>query len=252
LAAWDDIQEELARLLRSRVFARCARLQRFLRYTVERALAGDAVCLKEYTLAVEVFDRPHNYDPRVDSVVRVEARRLRRKLSAYYETDGRRDRVRITYPRGSYVPVFEPGQPPGSRERLSVAVLPFLNLTPDAALEYFCDGLTEELINALTARDAWNVVARTSVFQFKGVSADVRKVGRKLAVQTVIEGSVRQDGSRLRITAQAIDTGTGYHLWSGTFDRNPENRLRTQEEVGADIARALCSKLLAEPVLTSA
>ncbi len=140
MIAWDEIQGQLAKMLGSRLFARCARLQRFLQFTVARALAGDAECLKEYTLAIEVFDRPQSYDPRLDSVVRVEARRLRRKLQAYYRGDGSRDRVRINYPKGSYVPVFEPLViRDEAQSRIGVAVLPFVNMSPDPSLDYCCD-----------------------------------------------------------------------------------------------------------------
>ncbi len=245
MIAWDEIQGHLSKMLRSRLFARCARLQRFLRFTVERALAGEAASLKEYTLALEVFDRPQSYDPRVDSVVRVEARRLRQKLRAYYRGDGLREPVRIKYPQGSYVPVIEAHSgTAGAQDRTSVAVLPFLNLGPDPVLDYFCDGLTEELINALSALEGFNVVARTSVFQFKHVPVDVRDVAQKLGVSVVIEGSVRRDGRRLRVTVQVVDAETGYHLWSGAFDRSAEDTWRTQEEISAAIAEALPSKLL--------
>lgn len=245
MIAWDEIQGQLARMLRSRLFARCVRLQRFLRFTVDRAMAGESESLKEYTLAIEVFDRPVSYDPRVDSVVRVEARRLRQKLQAYYQGAGWRDPVRIKYPQGSYAPVFEP-LPSANEEagRTRVAVLPFINISPDPALDYFCDGLTEELISALSAVESLNVVARTSVFEFKGVSVDVRDLGRKLGVDAVIEGSVRRDGQRLRISVQAVEAETGYHLWSGAFDRARETSFRTQERISAIIADELLSRLL--------
>ena len=245
MVTWDEIQGQLAKMLGSRLFARCARLQRFLQFTVARTLAGDPDCLKEYTLAIEVFDRPQTYDPRLDSVVRVEARRLRRKLQAYYRGDGSRDRVRIDYPKGSYVPVFEPVVLRSeAQNRTGVAVLPFLNMSPDPCLDYYCDGITEELISALSTAEGLNVVARTSVFQFKGVSMDVRELGRRLGVKAVIEGSVRRDRRRLRITVQAVDAETGYHLWSGNFDRTGEDTFRTQEEISGAIAEALLSKLL--------
>src|SRR5262249_37856688 len=147
---------------------------RFLRFTVERAVAGDADSLKEYTLALEVFDRPQDYDPKVDSVVRVEARRLRQKLDSYYRGDGSRDRIRISYPHGAYVPAFE--LLAVSPERRGIAVLPFVSMSADPEQNFFCDGLTEQLIAALSAVDGLKVVARTSVFQFKGVAIDVRDI----------------------------------------------------------------------------
>jgi TolB-like protein len=101
------IRQQLDRILGSAGFAGSLRLRRFLQYAVDQQLAGDSAQLKEYAIGVEVFDRPANYDPRLDSIVRVEAGRLRSKLDEYYANDGAADAVRISLPRGSYVPVFE-------------------------------------------------------------------------------------------------------------------------------------------------
>jgi TolB-like protein len=100
----------------------------------------------------------------------------------------------------------------------SIAVLPFLDLSPEAQQEYFTDGLSEELINRLANVDGLRVAARTSSFTFKGKNADVGEIGRKLGVETLVEGSVRKDGDQLRITAQLIKTADGYHLWSHQYD----------------------------------
>jgi len=103
----DEIRSQLERLLASDAFAHTDRLRRFLRFVVERALAGEADALKEYVIGLEVYDRGDDYDPRVDSIVRVEAGRLRSKVESYYAHDGRRDPILIAIPRGSYAPVFE-------------------------------------------------------------------------------------------------------------------------------------------------
>jgi adenylate cyclase len=106
----DEIRAQLDRLLASAVFATTARLRRFLRYVVERSLAGEGDQLKEYAIGVAVFDRDEHYDPRIDSIVRVEAGRLRTKIDEYYNAAGGEDTVRIRIPRGGYAPVFERGQ----------------------------------------------------------------------------------------------------------------------------------------------
>jgi len=103
---FDSVQMQLDKILASRAFFRSERMIRFLRYAVEQAAKGQGDKLKEDTLGVEVFDRRESYDPRIDAVVRVEARRVRAKLEEYYETEGRQDRVLIELPKGSYVPVF--------------------------------------------------------------------------------------------------------------------------------------------------
>lgn len=111
----------------------------------------------------------------------------------------------------------------------SIAVLPFLDLSPEKDQEYFCDGMTEELISQLARIDGLRVVARTSAFQFKGKPQDVRQVGKQLNVTTVLEGSVRKAGGHLRITAQLIGVSDGYHLWSESYDRDLRGRLRHSE-----------------------
>ena len=103
----ESIQEELDKILASKAFLRSERLSRFLRFTVEQVLKGQGDSLKEYTLGVEVFDRGDSYDPRIDAVVRVEARRVRSKLTEFYQTEGRDDSVLICLPKGSYVPIFQ-------------------------------------------------------------------------------------------------------------------------------------------------
>ena len=96
-------------------------------------------------------------------------------------------------------------------------MLPFVNMSADPEQEYFCDGLAEELIDALARLDGLRVVARTSAFQFKGQSLDVAEIGKQLRVRFVLEGSVRKSGNRLRINAQLINTDDGYHVWSETL-----------------------------------
>lgn len=121
----------------------------------------------------------------------------------------------------------------------SIAVLPFTNMSGDASNEYFSDGLAEELLNVLAQISGLRVAARTSSFQFKGKNTDIREVGAKLGVATVLEGSVRKNGERMRITAQLIDAKTGYHMWSETFDRNVTDVFAVQDEITKAISRAL-------------
>ena len=126
----------------------------------------------------------------------------------------------------------------------SIAVLPFLNLSPENEQEYFCDGLTEEIINALSHIQELRVVARTSVFSFKGKEIDIREVGEKLNVEAVLEGSVRKAGDRLRIMAQLINIDDGCHLWSERYDRKMEDVFAIQDEVTLAIVDNLKVKLL--------
>jgi TolB-like protein/Tfp pilus assembly protein PilF len=125
----------------------------------------------------------------------------------------------------------------------SIAVLPFTDLSPQKDQEYFCDGLAEELINSLTKVEDLRTVARTSAFSFKGKDADIRVIGEKLNVETVLEGSVRKAGDRLRITAQLINVADGYHLWSERYDREMEDVFAIQDEIAANIIGKLKMKL---------
>jgi serine/threonine-protein kinase len=129
----------------------------------------------------------------------------------------------------------------------SIAVLPFVNMSADAENEYFCDGMVEELIDALTKVAGLWVASRSSAFQFKGEAHDIRKVGEQLNVSHVLEGSVRKAGTRLRITAQLIKADDGYHLWSEKYDRELEDIFAIQEEITGKIVQQLKIKLAGEP-----
>ena len=116
-------------------------------------------------------------------------------------------------------------------DKPSIAVLPFVNMSADPENEYFSDGLAEDLINALTKITDLHVVARTSSFAFKGEKVDIREIGEKLNVDSLLEGSVRKVGNRIRITAQLIKVKDGYHLWSDRYDRNMEDVFAIQDEI---------------------
>jgi len=121
----------------------------------------------------------------------------------------------------------------------SIAVLPFANLSGDPEFEYFSEGIAEEIINALTQLSGLHVAARTSSFAFRGPAFDLAEVGSKLKVATVLEGSVRKAGNRLRISAQLVKVGDGYHLWSERYDREMTDVFAIQDE----IAKAIASRL---------
>jgi TolB-like protein/Flp pilus assembly protein TadD len=121
----------------------------------------------------------------------------------------------------------------------SIAVLPFVNMSGDPEQEFFSDGITEELLNTLTAIEELRVVGRTSSFSFKGKDVDLRTIGESLGVTNILEGSVRQSGGRLRITAQLINAADGFHLWSNSYDRELADIFEIQEEIAGEIASAL-------------
>jgi TolB-like protein len=126
----------------------------------------------------------------------------------------------------------------------SIAVLPFVNMSNDPEQEYFSDGMAEEILNSLSHVKDLKVAGRTSSFQFKGKNVDMRVVGEKLNVSTVLEGSVRKQGNRLRITAQLINVDDGYHLWSEKYDREMNDIFAIQDEIALAITEQLKITLL--------
>src|SRR6266487_1737813 len=125
----------------------------------------------------------------------------------------------------------------------SIAVLPFFDLSQAKDQEYFCDGISEEILDALVKVDGLRVVGRTSSFSFKGKNANVSEIGKKLNVANVLEGSLRREGNRVRVTAELINTRSGFHLWTETYDRQLEDVFALQDEITRSIVDALKIKL---------
>ena len=134
----------------------------------------------------------------------------------------------------------------------SIAVLPFVDMSPKKDQDYFCDGITEEIINALVHTENFKVIARTSCFAFKNQHVDVREIGRRLNVETLLEGSIRKDGNHLRIMAQLIKVADGSHIWSERFDRDMQDVFAVQDEISLAIVNNLKIKLLGECKVTVA
>lgn len=240
-----EVLAQLEKVLASAAFTNSERLRRFLRFAVQAAAQGRTAQLKEYAVALAVFDKRDSFDPRYDPIVRVEAGRLRTRLKHYYESEGRQDTLVIDLPKGSYVPRFAPqkspsvGAAPPSYSLTSIAVLPFADHSPNRDQEYFCDGMTEELINALTKLRGLHVSAWTSALRLRGKTHDILKISEQLKVGAVVAGSVRKAGDRLRITVQLIGTADGCYLWSEIYDRELKDVFLIQEE----ISRAIVTKL---------
>ncbi len=255
------MRDQLARVLASSDFTQSARMKSFLRFVVEETLEGRSAQLKEFTIATGVFGRDESFDPQTNTIVRVEAGRLRRRLERYYLTEGQGDAIRIDLPKGTYVPLFRTVAPaaaspqPANQESVplpedsvlelpkgpSIAVLPFENLSGDPDQGFFADGITEEIINALTCFPNLRVIARHSTFKYKGQHVDIREVGRDLGVRYVLEGSVRKAGNLIRVTGQLIDAADGGHLFSESYDRDlsAQNILEIQDDISDRIVAAV-------------
>jgi adenylate cyclase len=261
------IREELERVLSSSGFIRNERLSRFLRFVVGRHLDGRDEEIKESVIGVEVFGRKPDYDPKLDSVVRTEAARLRARLAEYYGRQrGERWPV-IELPKGGYVPVFR--YPQTARRfrvrwlaiasvavaivaaaigwwrvqaRLApvrIAVLPLEDLSTDGADKYFVDGLTDELISGLSLIEGMAVRSRTSSFAVNAKPHNLRDAAQQLDVDYILEGSVVRADEHVRVRIRFVRVRDDLQVWSGRFDRALTDVLTIQDEISRGIVNSL-------------
>lgn len=249
------VREQVERIEHSALFAGSGRLAVLLRHLVDEALAGNLDGLKEAAIGNAIYAREPAYDPRFDSTVRVEARRLRRKLAAYYAERAPQDRVRIDLPTGTYVPNFSwagnaatsaaSGYTPseethhifqhGTGAALVILPLTPLSNAPEDAL--FADELTDELIFALEKAEGYRIASRRIAFQHRDKGTSVAAVAQEMHADGVLHGTVRRAGDGLRITLELADP-FGFAVWSDRFEGRagtPEEQLTLQEHIAATI-----------------
>jgi TolB-like protein/tetratricopeptide (TPR) repeat protein len=247
-----EVRAELSRILQSTLFMQSDRLGRFLRFAVESVLAGRGDSLKEYVIGTEVYDRKPPYHPSQDSIVRTEARRLRAKLKEYYESEGKEDPVFVYFRPGTYIPVFRRNEAAGSLSNhhsgdllikgngVPVAVLPFVDLSSRPLSSLCAQGITDEISHHLALTEGVRVVSSASVTQGIAAPYDIPSLSQKLGVLTLLEGTVREDHKRLRITARVL-SADGFQLSSHRFETeaDSESLLQVQEQMAtAFISRA--------------
>lgn len=296
IAAWTEaeceaVRAQVERIIASDLFSHGERQSQFLRYIVEASLGGSDDNLNQYAIGVDVYGRGSEFDPTTDSIVRVEAGRVRSKLTQYYAAEGLEGRVVISLPKGGYAASIQFNESaPISDDRVrsfmprwvisaalvlgvlgtsflvlnyvapradrnavadaevgsvharaarAIAVLPFDNMSADPEQEYFSDGITEDIITDLSTLPGLTVIARNSTFVYKDRPTSIRTVAQELNVSHVLEGSVRREGDRVRITAQLIDVETEGHIWADRYDRSIEDVFEIQEDVSREIVSAL-------------
>ena len=233
------VREQLDRILHSKAFRQVERLQGFLNVIVNETLAGRGDSLKEFLIGVEVFGKESSFDPRLDPIVRVQARRLRARLARYYRDEGRNDEILIELPKGGYAPTFQKAEATEPKHsvaavlfsRNTVAVVPFEDDSPEHDLAYFCRGLTQEILQTLTNTRSLRVTL-ASPLEERHDTAAIR-----------ITGSIRKLRDTLRITTHLVDTASGCHLWSASLDRKADDAFSVQEEVARLILERLQSEL---------
>jgi TolB-like protein/tetratricopeptide (TPR) repeat protein len=270
-----ETRRQLERVVQSPGFARNERLSRFLRFLVEHHLEGRDSELKESVIGIEVFGRSPDYNPKRDAIVRVEAGRLRARITEYYAGQGKTDPLIIELPKGGYVPEVKRAEAVRNGHETSrrgwrgvaglagfavtlalatwwathrnlptsIAVLPLENVSHDPATDYLADGLTDELIHNLSIIDGLSPRSRTSSFTYKGRPRNIRDVGRELAADYVLEGSVLPAGSRLRVDVQLVRTRDDFPVWSARFDHEFNDVFAIQDEVSRGIVNSLRLKL---------
>ena len=255
----NEIRAELEKVLSSSLFSTADRMKRFLRLVVEETLEGRGDNLNELLLGIAVYDRDKKFDPRVDSIVRVDAGRLRAKLREFYASDGLSSSIGIEIPKGSYKAVFKrlPEKAPVTAQRLqakypiatkSLAVLPFADVSPQREHELLGESIVEELIHGLYQIPNFRVVSLSSVLALKGKLIDVMEMGRQLGVQSFVEGSVRKAKDRIRVLARLTDVATGFHTWSAVYAFVSRDFFNIQEKIAYSIAEALSVRLGAQAV----
>ncbi len=275
------VRAELDRVLASDGFVNSERLTRFLRFTVEKTLAGEADQLKEYLLGVEVFDRGAAFDPRMDPIVRVEARRLRAKLEEYYAGAGNASEVRIVCRKGSYIPVFESvlPQPTAATSRplrkdlwwvavaavlalgfaywswsrtgahadsISIAVLPMDAIAEDQTASELADGIAEALSIELSRDPAWRVVAWPNILRYRREHPQeqqrpMKQVASELNAEMVIAVSVESRDGRARVNTVLLEPNSGYN-YKG-WGRSYERSTADTLAMERELARVIAEEL---------
>ncbi len=241
---------QLERILSSKAFRQADRLKRFLTFVVGETVAGRGERLKEFVVGMEVFGRDNTFDPRNDPIVRVQARRLRAQLARYYREEGLEDDLLIDLPKGGYAPTFRPVKSPAPKRapapllvsRNTLLALPFADNSPGGDQKYFCSGVNQEIVQALTGMESVRLVAWNPQGSGEG-ELNFREAADRHNAAMIVAGSVRVVGKQARITSNLIDTATGCYLWSGSLDRRLDDIFAVQEEVAALVAEQVRSHM---------
>ena len=226
------IHHQLQKIISDPIFAVSNILRRFLSFIVEETLAGHSNQLKEYTIGVKVLNKPTDFQPQKDAIVRIHAGRLRRALSHYYKKTGNEESVRISIPKGSYVPVFgdKPEEfpedynvlhaelPQAIKKSIVFAVLPFRHFENDRLKALFADGLGVQLSGVLTGFENISVIAYYSMRSLVDRISDVKEVASAVGAQYVITGDMQSQEDCVRINVQLINIETNEQIWSEMYE----------------------------------
>ncbi|HEY6504466.1 MAG TPA: hypothetical protein VIZ28_10870 [Chitinophagaceae bacterium] len=267
----EGIKEQLNRILSAPAFKNSRVLAGFLEFVVGETLAGREREIKEYTIGVHVLSRHIDFNPQLDAVVRIHAGRLRRALKEYYYEAGKKDPILIEIPKGSYIPLFlsrDGIEATEINEKIKhtgkkpvVAVLPFRNISKDSARDFFADGLGEQLSTELTWFHDLAVISYHSSRHVAGITTDIKETADLLGAKYIITGSIQNDDTHLRVSAQLILCDSGELLWAKSFEKNntASGLFEIQNEIVRNILTAIGGyygaifrDVLKEPFINSA
>lgn len=241
------VRSQLERLRSSAVFSRSARLCELLQFLVEETIDGRGHTLKELVVGEAIYGHNAPYDPSIDSTVRVEARRLRRKLIEYYEGPGYDAPFRIVLPGGGYRPTFEQNEhlPACSQFGsnchdgvVDLAIMPFRALSSSHLDGQFADGLTDELIYLLDRASSLRLAPRLAVFQYTGGNYSLREAANTLNTRAMLHGTLRALPTHIRLSLEISDAG-GVLVWSERFDTAAGNTPHDEEMLAEEIVAHL-------------
>ena len=256
----DTIKEEVEKICTSSEFNSKERSCQLLHYLIDETINGRGDQLKQYTIGRSVFKRDENFNPDLDPIVRIQAGRLRRSLDIYYLTEGKNDPVRISILKGSYKPVFlrhkdpDPkittGAPVPDQEEISpltgpsISVLPFKNLTGSSEREFFVQGFSEELTQELTHYEDFRVIyVRLNADNMEKYSKS-ENTGSVIEADYIIEGAVREEGERIKISATLIHTKSREQIWGEQYLRQMTagDLIAIQEEISQQVIAAIAGE----------
>ncbi len=245
---WPDskIKEQVNRILSSPAFKSSRILSRFLDFIIDETLSGKQLELKEYIIGINVLSRSSDFNPQLDSIVRIHAGRLRRALKEYYYELGKKDPIFIEIPKGSYIPFFQEQQEqqqdyPLPRTKPTVAVLPFRNISKDPSRDFFADGLSEQLSIELSWFHDLSVISYYSSRHVAGITTDLKETSVLTGAKYLLMGSIQNDDTHLYIRVQLISAENGAQLWAKSFERN--NTASGLFEIQNEIVRSILTAI---------
>jgi TolB-like protein len=246
----DKIRQQLEKMLLDPLFSKSPILKRFLTFIVYEKLAGRSNCLKEYTIGLNILNKPKDFNPQENGIIRIHAGRLRQALAHYYNTQGTHDEIRISLSKGNYVPVFSENADYFMRSALDdqqkqfygaftsgntviASVMPFHFMERKGFIKNFADGLGGQLSNSLGKVNNFSVISYNAVRLISGKLSGVKEVATVFGAHYVFTGEIHCQKNMVRITIEMFRADTGEQVWSQLFERKitPENIFEVQDDI---------------------